>query len=61
MTKADTTGLDTLEAVRKRMDAIDRELTKLLNDRAACALRVGEIKQAEPGGIRGFPPTPAGN
>ncbi len=42
-------GLETLEAVRERIDAIDRELTRLLNERAACALRVGEIKQAEPG------------
>ncbi|MGD8830580.1 MAG: prephenate dehydratase [Pseudomonadales bacterium] len=42
--------LHTLEAVRERIDAIDRELTRLLNERAACALRVGEIKQAEESG-----------
>ncbi len=42
--------LASLEAVRHRIDAIDRELTRLLSERAACALRVGEIKQAEPGG-----------
>jgi len=38
-----------LEAVRERIDAIDRELQRLLNERAACALKVAEIKQAEPG------------
>lgn len=47
---SDPAGLETLEAVRERIDAIDRELTRLLNERAACALRVGEIKQSEPGG-----------
>jgi chorismate mutase/prephenate dehydratase len=39
-----------LESLRARIDAIDGELTRLLNERAACALQVGEIKQAEPGG-----------
>jgi chorismate mutase / prephenate dehydratase len=38
----------TLESVRARIDAIDRELQRLLNDRAACALAVAKIKQAEP-------------
>lgn len=37
----------TLESVRERIDAIDRELQRLLNERAACALTVAEIKQAE--------------
>lgn len=41
---------NTLEAVRERIDAIDRELTRLLSERAAWALKVGEIKQAEPEG-----------
>ncbi|MGE0624734.1 MAG: prephenate dehydratase [Pseudomonadales bacterium] len=50
MTTADPRKLETLEAVRERMDGIDRELTRLLNERAACALRVGEIKLAESGG-----------
>ncbi len=50
MTTVDPGKLKTLEAVRERMDTIDRELTRLLNDRAACALRVGEIKLAESGG-----------
>ena len=38
----------TLESVRDRIDSIDRELQRLLNERAACALQVGEIKQAQP-------------
>lgn len=41
---------DTLEGVRARIDAIDDAMLALLNRRAACALKVGEIKQAEPGG-----------
>jgi chorismate mutase / prephenate dehydratase len=40
----------TLESVRLRIDAIDRELQRLLNERAACALAVAKIKEAEPGG-----------
>jgi chorismate mutase/prephenate dehydratase len=48
MSKADE--LDSLAAVRDRIDAIDAELTRLLSERAACALRVGEIKQADPSG-----------
>ena len=39
-----------LDEVRSRIDDIDRELQGLLNERAACALRVGEIKQADPEG-----------
>ena len=50
MSAADTDKLETLEAVRDRIDAIDQDLTRLLNERAACALRVGEIKQADPSG-----------
>ena len=50
MSGADTSKLETLEAVRDRIDAIDHDLTRLLNERAACALRVGEIKQADPSG-----------
>jgi chorismate mutase/prephenate dehydratase len=49
MSAADTGKLETLEAVRDRIDAIDRDLTRLLSERAACALRVGEIKQADQG------------
>ncbi len=50
MSGADTDKLETLEDVRDRIDAIDADLTRLLNERAACALRVGEIKQADPSG-----------
>ncbi|HEY5646658.1 MAG TPA: prephenate dehydratase [Pseudomonadales bacterium] len=50
MTGADAKQPETLESVRERIDAIDRELTRLLNERAACALKVGEIKQADPSG-----------
>jgi len=35
--------------MRERIDAIDSELQRLLNERAACALAVGAIKQSEPG------------
>ncbi len=38
-----------LGKVRKKIDAIDSSLQKLLNDRAALALKVGEIKQAAEG------------
>ncbi len=38
-----------LESVRTRMDAIDRDLQRLLNERAGCALAVARIKHAEAG------------
>jgi len=41
--------LPDLDSVRARIDTIDGELQRLLNERASCALRVGEIKQAAPG------------
>jgi chorismate mutase/prephenate dehydratase len=44
-----TTRNDKMQAIRDRMDVIDGELQKLLNERAACALKIGEIKQAEAG------------
>jgi chorismate mutase/prephenate dehydratase len=50
MSKPDEPRLDSLDAVRERIDAIDHDLTRLLNERAACALKVGEIKQADPSG-----------
>ncbi|MEM1433223.1 MAG: prephenate dehydratase [Pseudomonadota bacterium] len=34
-----------LDALRERIDAIDEQLQQLLNERAACALEVGEVKQ----------------
>ena len=39
-----------LAPLRERIDAIDAELHKLLNERASLALQVGRIKQAAPGG-----------
>ena len=42
-------ALETLESVRDRIDAIDRDLQRLLNERAACAMAVARIKHAEPG------------
>lgn len=44
-----TDANDKLKSVRDRIDTIDRELQRLLNERASCALQVGEIKQAHPG------------
>ena len=42
---------EALEPIRQRIDAIDAELQKLLNERAKLALEVAEIKQAEPGDV----------
>lgn len=33
-------------ALRARIDALDEELVRLLNERASCALAIGEAKQA---------------
>jgi chorismate mutase/prephenate dehydratase len=41
--------VDQLREVRARIDAIDRELQRLINERAACAHRVAEIKTADSG------------
>jgi chorismate mutase/prephenate dehydratase len=38
---------DKLKPLRERIDGIDRELLRLLNERAQCALDVGEIKQGQ--------------
>jgi chorismate mutase/prephenate dehydratase len=38
-----------LKPLRERIDEIDRKLLVLLNDRARCALEVGEIKQGQQG------------
>ncbi len=37
---------DDLEAVRQRIDAIDQDLLRLINERARCAQEVGRIKAA---------------
>ena len=42
-----STDDDKLKPLRERIDAIDRQLLDLLNERARCALEVGEIKQGE--------------
>ena len=35
----------TIETLRARIDAIDRELVRLLSERASCALAVGRLKE----------------
>ncbi len=35
----------TLDQLRRRIDELDERLVELLNERASCALRIGEIKQ----------------
>jgi chorismate mutase len=34
-----------IDALRRRIDELDERLVELLNERASCALRIGEIKQ----------------
>src|SRR4029079_16727063 len=36
---------DQIEAWRRRIDAIDAQLTRLLNSRSACAVEIGRIKR----------------
>ncbi len=38
---------DSLGKLRKRIDELDSELLKLLNERAKCVIKIGEIKQKE--------------
>lgn len=35
----------TIDQLRQRIDELDERLVELLNERAACALKIGEIKQ----------------
>lgn len=42
---------EALKPIRQRIDSIDSELQKLLNERASLALDVAKIKQAEPGDV----------
>ena len=35
----------TIEDWRRRIDAIDRKLVELLNERASCAMAIGELKR----------------
>lgn len=37
----------TIEDWRARIDALDRRLLELLNERAACAIEVGKIKNSQ--------------
>ena len=36
-----------LEKLRSRIDELDSELLKLLNERAECVIKIGKIKQKE--------------
>ena len=36
----------TLDQLRQKIDELDERLVELLNERASCALRIGELKQA---------------
>ncbi len=36
-----------LEELRSRIDELDTELLKLLNERAKCVIKIGKIKQKE--------------
>ena len=38
---------DNLDKLRKRIDELDAELLKLLNERAKCVVKIGAIKQKE--------------
>jgi chorismate mutase len=37
---------DEISALRDRIDALDEHLVRLLNERASCALAIGEAKRA---------------
>ena len=45
-----------LDDWRKKIDAFNEQILKLLNERAACALEVGEIKRAK--GLPLYAPEP---
>ena len=47
--------MNDVESLRRRIDAIDQQLVKLLNDRAAIALEIGERKEAS--GVPVYQPT----
>ena len=40
-----------LEKLRSRIDELDSELLKLLNERAKCVIEIGKIKQKEKKGV----------
>lgn len=37
--------MKTIDELRRQIDALDEQLVRLLNERAACALAIGRIKQ----------------
>jgi chorismate mutase-like protein len=41
-----TEMLMTIDELRRRIDALDAQLVRLLNARAACALEIGRLKKA---------------
>lgn len=43
---AEELTMDTLDRLRGRIDALDERLVALLNERAACALEIGRVKEA---------------
>ena len=44
--------MNDLEGWRKRIDEIDQQILKLLNERSRCAVEIGHIKKAaEPPGL----------
>jgi chorismate mutase len=40
-------SMTTLADLRRRIDELDRQLVKLLNERSQCALEIGKLKQAQ--------------
>jgi chorismate mutase len=38
--------VDEIDALRRRIDALDEQLVALLSERAACALDIGRLKEA---------------
>ena len=40
-----------MEKLRSRIDGLDSELLKLLNERAKCVIKIGKIKQKEKRGV----------
>jgi chorismate mutase / prephenate dehydratase len=50
------TETEALKAVRAQIDAIDRELLRLINERARCALEVGRIKRDAGVGVMFYRP-----
>ena len=43
--RGDETGMNDFDDWRKRIDEIDQQLVRLLNDRSQCAVEIGHIKK----------------